>query len=83
MRCTQSDIIFAVSKLSQWCQNPAVHHWIIIDQIMQYLKETSELSIIYKREDLIDYSDSVYADNQCNQQLINEAVFLSERESFV
>ena len=31
--------------------------------MIQYLKETLELDIVYKREDLIDYSDSVYTDN--------------------
>ena len=83
MRCTQSDIVFAVSKLSQWCQNPAVHHWITVDWVMQYLKGTSELDIVYKREDLIDYSDSVYTDNWCDWWLTNETVFLSEEESFI
>ena len=67
MRYTQSDIIFTVSKLSQWCQNPVVYYQTAVDWMMQYLKEMSELSIIYKREDLIDYSDSAYTDNWCNQ----------------
>ena len=31
--------------------------------MIQYLKETLKLDIIYKREDLIDYSDSAYIDN--------------------
>ena len=83
MRCTQSDIVFAVSKLSQWCQNPAVCHWTTVDWVMWYLKEMSELSIVYKREDLIDYSDSAYTDNWCNQQLTNKIIFLSEKELFI
>ena len=34
MRCTQPDITFAVSKLSQWCQDPVIHHWTAVDQVM-------------------------------------------------
>ena len=83
MRCTQSDIVFAVSKLSQWCQNSAVHHQTAVDWVMQYLKEMSELDIVYKREGLIDYSDSVYTDDWCDWWLTNETVFLSEKESFI
>ena len=50
---------------------------------MWYLKETSELNIVYKREDLIDYSDSVYTDDQYDQQSINEIIFLLEEELFI
>ena len=66
MRCTQSDIIFTISKLSQWCQNSAVHHYTVIDQVMKYLKETADITIIYKRGGLIKYSDSVFDDDRCD-----------------
>ena len=50
---------------------------------MWYLKRILELSIIYKREDLINYSDSAYTDNQYNWWSINETAFLSEKKSFI
>ena len=83
MRCTQSDIVFTVSKLSQWCQNPAVHHHTVIDWVMKHLKETADVTIIYKRGDLIEYSDSAFDDNRCDQHLINETAFLCEEGVFI
>ena len=50
---------------------------------MWYLKKMSKLDIVYKREDLTNYSDSAYVDDWCDQWLTNEATFLSEDEVFV
>ena len=66
MRCTQPDIAFAVSKLSQWCQDPAVRHRTAVDRVMKYLKGTADVAIVYKRGGLIGYSDSAFGDDRCD-----------------
>ena len=50
---------------------------------MCYLKETADLKIVYRKRDIVSYSDSVYADNCTNWCLINEAAFLSEEDVFM
>ena len=50
---------------------------------MKYLKETADVTIIYKRDSLIEYSDSAFDDDRCDQCLINEAAFLCEEGVFV
>ena len=50
---------------------------------MKYLKETADVTIVYKRGDLIEYSDSVFDDDRCDWCSINEAAFLCEGDVFV
>ena len=80
---TYFNIVFAVRKLSQWCQDSAAHHWVTVDQVIYYLKETADLKIVYKKRDIVSYLDSVYTNNHTNWCLINEAAFLSEGDMFI
>ena len=50
---------------------------------MKYLKETADMIIIYKRGDLIEYSDSVFNDDRCDWCLINETAFLCKEGVFI
>ena len=50
---------------------------------MCYLKETADLEIVYKKRDIMSYSDSVYTDDCADWCSINEATFLSKEDVFV
>ena len=50
---------------------------------MKYLKETADVTIIYKRYSLIEYSDLVFNNDRCDWCLINKTAFLCEEGVFV
>ena len=49
---------------------------------MKYLKETVDMTIIYKRGGLIKYSDLIFDNDKCDWYLINKAAFLCEKDVF-
>nr|AAX96510.1 retrotransposon protein, putative, Ty1-copia sub-class [Oryza sativa Japonica Group]ABA93274.1 retrotransposon protein, putative, Ty1-copia subclass [Oryza sativa Japonica Group] len=57
---TRPDILFAVSKLSQFVSNPGDDHWHALERVMRYLKGTMSYGIHYARypKVLEGYSDS-------------------------
>ena len=60
---TRPDISFAMSILSQHCENPTARHWNGILQVMRYLKGTSNLALKFKNERgnrFVAYSDASY-----------------------
>ena len=50
---------------------------------MCYLKETADLEIVYRKRDIVSYSDSAYTDDHADQCLINGAAFLSKEDAFI
>jgi hypothetical protein len=44
---TRPDILFAVSKLSQFTSNPGDDHWRALEQVMHYLVGTMDYRIHY------------------------------------
>jgi hypothetical protein len=60
---TQPDIAFAVNLLARYCSIPTKRHWVVIKNIFQYLNDTKDLGLFYKRNDdpsLIGYTDACY-----------------------
>jgi len=57
---THSDIIFAVSTVSQFAQNPNASHYNAVKRIFKYLTDTMNLDVIYDITDdnLISYIDA-------------------------
>jgi len=57
---TCSDIIFAVSTVSQFAQNLNASHYNTVKQIFKYLIDTMNLSVIYDitDNDLISYTNA-------------------------
>jgi len=47
--CTRPDISFAVSYLSQFCQNFGRQHWVAAKRVLRYLKGTRNLGLIYRK----------------------------------
>nr|XP_034194668.1 uncharacterized protein LOC117610925 [Osmia lignaria] len=45
---TRPDILFAVTKLSQYNSNPGKQHWLQVKHILRYLSATKDYGIVYK-----------------------------------
>lgn len=61
---SRSDIMFAVSVVSRYLENPRLEHWQAVKRIIRYAKETAAYGIVYdghNTDGLIIYSDSDYA----------------------
>lgn len=61
---TRPDITFAVAAVSQYMQNPRKVHWEAVCRILNYLKKTIGMGVLYKRGsalDIISYSDTDWA----------------------
>ena len=63
--CTQPDIAFAMSKLSQHIVNPRMEHWKAVGRILRYLKRTSTFELTYSTSNgiLEGYSDARWIDH--------------------
>jgi hypothetical protein len=61
---TRPDIAFAVSQVARFMANPAPEHWSAAIKILAYLRNTSTVGLMYKRNgspDLQGYVDASYA----------------------
>lgn len=81
-QATRPDIAFAVAHLSQFCSNPAEHHWIAVKRVFRYLKGTQHhgLWLVPGRQDkvksqitkkaakLVGYSDSDWASDHIDRK---------------
>ncbi|XP_043262473.1 secreted RxLR effector protein 161-like [Colletes gigas] len=57
---TRLDILFAVTKLSQYNENPGREHWLQVKHILRYLSKTRSYGLTYKRNNNNDIN--VYCD---------------------
>ena len=44
---TCSDIVFAVSTVAQFCQDPGLEHWEAVKHIYRYLLGTKKLALTF------------------------------------
>ncbi|XP_019082678.1 PREDICTED: uncharacterized protein LOC109125488 [Camelina sativa] len=61
---TRPDICFAVNQASQHMRNPSMHHWNMVNRILQYIKSSSGQRIWMGRNEsteLVGYCDADYA----------------------
>jgi hypothetical protein len=74
---TRPDISFAVSKLSQYLTNPSKHHIGALNQILRYLKGTSDLRLVYEGEDIriTGYADADFAGDVDTRRSVSAFVF--------
>lgn len=74
---TRPDIMFAVTALSQFMQNPGRPHWEAVKRVLRYLKGTRELCLVYgsKREGLQGYSDADWGSSTEHRHSISGYVF--------
>ena len=50
IRCTRTNIVFAVPKLSWYTSKSGTHHWMAIRRVLRYLKGTMDYGITYSGE---------------------------------
>nr|GMD22027.1 Retrovirus-related Pol polyprotein from transposon TNT 1-94 [Ipomoea batatas] len=65
MVCTRPDLAHAVSVVSRYMHNPGKEHWNVVKWILQYLKGTSSLGLVFDRSssvstDIVGFVDSDY-----------------------
>ena len=48
MLCTRLDIAHAVSITSRYQSNPGEEHWIVVKNILKYLRRTKDLFLMYE-----------------------------------
>nr|GEX45107.1 retrotransposon protein, putative, Ty1-copia subclass [Tanacetum cinerariifolium] len=59
IRCTRPDVAFAQNVTSRFQQNPGECHWTAVKNILNYLKNTKDMFLVYggnpKAELRVDY----------------------------
>ena len=81
---TRSNLIFVVSKLSQFCSDLTIRHINKLNRVLRYVAETTNHDLHFKRdEDSVIYSNSIYDDNRNNRKSIYGHVLLYEHEVYI
>ena len=82
---TRPDIIFIASKLAQFNSNPTTIYLITILHMLRYLKDTRNLSIIYKRQEhkliILGHSNSDWTIDSNDRKSFTGYVFMIHDES--
>jgi hypothetical protein len=78
---SRPDIAFTISKLVQFIDEPNASHVYSIKILLQYLRETIDLSIRYgpykeSNNQVIGYSDADYANDKYNRKSVSGMVFI-------
>nr|GEX89957.1 retrovirus-related Pol polyprotein from transposon TNT 1-94 [Tanacetum cinerariifolium] len=68
MVCTRPDIAYVVSIVSRYLANPGKNHWEVVKWILNYLKGTTDVGLLYGRDqkkhvDVEGFMDADYAKN--------------------
>ena len=63
---TRPDLAFAISKLSQFCNDPVVRHRNALFRVLKYLKNAPNLAICFRRDGGQPkyFADAAFADNK-------------------
>jgi len=77
---TRPDIVYAVSVLSRFLSNPSPQHLKAADRILQYLKGTKHLGIVYggantPNSQLHGYCDADYAGDKAERKSVSGNTF--------
>ena len=79
MIATRSDITFVIKKLNQFCQNSAIRHRNVLNQIFCYLTKTTDLILLFNRTiESISYADAIYENDLIDQKSIYENTLFIE-----
>ncbi|XP_050897716.1 secreted RxLR effector protein 161-like [Lathyrus oleraceus] len=82
---TRPDLMFRVSLMSRFMENPKESHWAATKRLLRYLKGTTEHGIFYKNKgrktSLIAYSDNNYAGDLDDRRSTSSLVFMIGSEA--
>ncbi|XP_071933045.1 secreted RxLR effector protein 161-like [Coffea arabica] len=76
---TRPDIMYSVSQVSRFMDNPKELHFQAVKRIIRYLKETSEYGLFYQRNrgrELVGYTNSDYASDVEDRKSTSGYVFM-------
>ena len=76
---TRPDMMFVVSLISRYMENPTELHLLAAKRVLRYLKGTTEFGIFYKKrgdDELVAYTDSDYAGDLEDRKSTSGYVFL-------
>nr|XP_027118139.1 uncharacterized protein LOC113735320 [Coffea arabica] len=68
---TRPDIAYSVSVVSQYMSNPTVNHWVVVEQILCYLKGAPGRGILYKNHShtrIECFSDADWAGSKADRR---------------
>ena len=62
MLCTRPDVSYALSVTSRYQLDPGMGHWVVVKNILKYLRRTKDVFLIYGDGDLIveGYNDASF-----------------------
>ena len=79
MLCTCPDITLTVSVTSRYQANPDKEHWIIVKNILKYLKKTKDLMLVFgggSELKVKEYIDSNFMADIDDKKSTSECIFL-------
>ncbi|XP_073224920.1 secreted RxLR effector protein 161-like [Cicer arietinum] len=88
LRClynTRSDIIYSVRLISRCTEKPRAPHYLASKRILRYIKETSELGLLYPRSSnerevkLIGYTDVNWCGDKDDRKSTASYVFMMNK----
>ena len=82
MIATRADIAYAVGLVSRYMDKPQAQHWTAVKRIMRHLKGSTEMGLMFGREQtttFIGYSDSDWAGNIDDRRSTGGYIFLLSR----
>jgi hypothetical protein len=79
LTATRPDIMYAVSLISRYMENPKEIHLLAAKRIFRYLQGTADFGLLYKKgehSDLMGFTDSDYAGDQDDRKSTSGYVFM-------
>nr|GEZ10934.1 hypothetical protein [Tanacetum cinerariifolium] len=67
VRCTRPDVAFAQHLCSRFQQNPGENHWTAVKTILNYLRKTKDMVLVYGAKLEAELKVSCYADKSAKQ----------------
>ncbi|GKG36237.1 hypothetical protein Tco_0443915, partial [Tanacetum coccineum] len=62
LRCTRPDVAFSQNLTSRYQQNPGKSHWTTLKNILKYLKNTKDISLVYGGDSTTELGVTCYID---------------------
>lgn len=74
---TRPDILYAITMLAKFCQNPKEKHWTAIKRVMRYIRGTIDMGLLFKKEDKLRldvFSDADWGSDAQNRKSITGTI---------
>ncbi|XP_055522420.1 zinc finger protein 208-like [Wyeomyia smithii] len=78
---TRPDILFAVKTLSRFNNNPGVKHWNAVKHVLRYLRGTSCMKLIYRKDadsSVVGYYDADWGSDPDERKSTSGNIFMAQ-----